>query len=270
MGDRGGGGFEMTSIRAAFWAESLKIRRSKMLWVSILAALFMAVMMGFLMFIAKNPELAAKMGILGTKSSLMTSVDWPSYLGLLTEMISALGLIGFGFVASWVFGREYSDRTVTNLLALPVPRSFIVISKFMVVAIWSALLAFILLASALVVGGSVGLTGWSNGIAYNGVYAYTVTALLTILLCTPVAFFASSGRGYLPPIGFVIITLIVGQFTMALSLAQYFPWTIPGLYSVAASGGGPQPGAVSYIILVLTSLIGLAATFAWWRYADQY
>lgn len=270
MGNRGGGELEMTSIWAAFWAESLKIRRSKMLWITILAALFMAGMMGFLMFIAKNPELASKMGLLGTKSSIMENVDWPSYLVLLTEMISALGLMGFGFLASWVFGREYSDRTVTDLLALPIPRSFIVLSKFMVVVIWSALLAFILLIFALVVGGMIGLSGWSEGIAYNGVYAYTVTALLTILLCTPVAFFASYGRGYLPPIGFVILTLIVGQFIVALNLGPYFPWAIPGLYSVAAGSGGPQLGAASYIILVLTSFLGLVATFAWWRYADQY
>jgi ABC-type transport system involved in multi-copper enzyme maturation permease subunit len=260
----------MTRISAAVWAESLKIRKSRILWLSIAAALFMAGMMGFLMFISKNPELAAKMGMLGTKSSIVKNVDWPSYLGLLVEMISALGLLGFGFVASWVFGREYSDRTVKDLLALPIPRSYIVVSKFIVIAIWSILLAFILLAFSLVVGGTIGLTGWTNELGLQGVYAFAITTLLTLLLCTPVAFFASYGRGYLPPIGFVIFTLIVGQFSMALSLAQYFPWVIPGLYGVAAATGGPQPGAVSYIILALTSLVGLLATFAWWRYADQH
>jgi len=260
----------MRSISAAIWAESLKIYRSRMLSITILAAIFMAGMLGFLIFIAQNPELASKMGILGTKSSIMENVDWPSYLGLLMEMISALGLLGFGFVVSWVFGREYSDRTVKDLLALPIPRSFIVISKFTVIVIWSSLLAFILLVFALLAGGMVGLSGWSEGIALHGVYAYAVTAFLTILLCTPVAFFASYGRGYLLPIGFVVLTLMIGQFMMALGLAPYFPWAIPGLYSVAAGGGGQPPGAVSYIILVLASLIGLAATFAWWRYADQY
>jgi ABC-type transport system involved in multi-copper enzyme maturation permease subunit len=260
----------MKGISAAFWAESLKVRRSKMLWMTVLAALFMAGMIGFLMFIAKNPELASKMGLLGTKSSMMGNADWPSYLGLLIEMISALGLIGFGFVVSWVFGREYSDRTVKDLLALPIPRSFIVVSKFMVVVIWSALLAFILLVFALLAGGMIGLDGWSGDIALHGVYAFAITTLLTLLLCTPVAFIAGYGRGYLPPTGFIILTIILAQFTVALSLGPYFPWAIPGLYSVAAGAGGPQPGAVSYVILVLTSLAGLVATFAWWRYADQY
>lgn len=260
----------MTGIQDAFWAESLKIRRSKMLWLSILAALFMAGMIGFMMFISKNPELAAKMGMLGTKSSIMKGVDWPAYLGLLAEMISGLGLLGFGFVASWVFGREYADRTVKDLLALPLPRSFIVLAKFIAVVVWSVLLAFILLASALAIGGMIGLTGWTNEIGLQGVYVFAVTTLMTLLLCTPVAFFASYGRGYLPPMGFVILTVIVGQFIVALSWGQYFPWAIAGLYSIAAITGGSMPGVASYVILVLTSVIGLTGTLAWWRYADQH
>jgi ABC-type transport system involved in multi-copper enzyme maturation permease subunit len=259
----------MIGIQAAFLAEILKVRRSRMLGLSILAALFMAGMIGFLMFIAKNPDLAAKMGLMGTKSSIVKNVDWPSYLGLLVEMISALGLLGFGFIASWVFGREYSDRTVKDLLALPLPRSSIVISKFLVVAIWSALLACLLLAFSLIVGVLIGLPGWSDGVAFQNIYAYAAAAFLTILLCTPVAFFASYGRGYLPPIGFILLTLIIGQFIVALSIGPYFPWAVPGLYGVAVNTGGAPPGVISYALLALTSLVGLALTFAWWSYADQ-
>jgi ABC-2 type transport system permease protein len=260
----------MTSLSAVVWTETIKIRKSRILWLSILAAIFMAFIMGFQTYIANNPDLASKMGLLGSKSSIMQNVDWPSYLGLLTQMISALGLIGFGFLASWVFGREYSDRTVKDLLALPLPRSHIVISKFIVVAIWGILLSFILLAISLLVGQLIGLAGGSNAIVLHGAYNYTVTALLVLLVSTPVAFFASYGRGYLAPMGFVILTLVVGQFSGAVGLGPYFPWAIPGIYSVAISTGGLQPGAISYIILALTCLIGLAATFAWWRYADQH
>ena len=260
----------MTGILTAIWAENLKVRKSKMLWLSIIAALFMAAMMGFLMFIAKNPELAGKMGLLGTKSSIMQNADWPAYIGLLAQVISALGLIGFGFLASWIFGREYSDRTVKDLLALPLPRSYIVISKFIVMAVWGMLLSLILLTAALVIGWLVGLTGGSNDIIINGVYAFIITALMTLLLTSPVAFFASYGRGYLPPMGFVILTLLMGQFSVAVGLEPYVPWAIPGSYSVAVITGGAQLGAISYIILVLTCLIGLATTLAWWRYADQH
>ena len=255
----------MTTLSAAVWAESLKVRKSRMLWLSILAAIFMALMIGFIMFIAANPSIAAKMGLLGTKSSIFQNVNWPSYMGLLGEMISALGLLGFGFVASWIFGREYADRTVKDLLALPLPRSDIVVAKLIVAALWSVLLSLVLLIGTLAVGALIGLSGGSAEIIEHGVYVYGVTALLTILISTPVAFFASYGRGYLPPMGFVILTLILGQFMVALGIGQYFPWAIPGLFSV----GGEPVAVAGYVLLLFTSLAGLALTFAWWRYADQ-
>lgn len=260
----------MTSIWAAIRAEGLKVRKSRMLWLSVLAAVFMALMMGVLIVISNNPELAAKMGLLGTKSSALQFADWPAYIIILGEMISALGLIGYGFVISWTFGREYSDRTVKDLLALPFPRSYIVISKFLVVAVWSIMLSLILLIGMLLVGWLTGLPGGSNEVIMNGIVTYWITALLALLVSTPVAFFASYGRGYLPPLGFIIITMLVGQFCVAVGAGAYFPWAIPGVYSVAASAGGQPLGAISYILLVLTSIIGAILTYAWWRYADQH
>lgn len=260
----------MSGMWAAFEAECRKVEKSRMLWLSIGAAIFMALMFGAMVYIANSPDLSAKMGLMGTKSSILKDVNWPGYLTVIVEMISALGLVGFGFVVAWVFGREYSDRTVKDLLALPIPRWTIVVAKLAVAAVWSALLALVLLAAALAMGMLVGLPGWSEGIVYTSVYAYAVTVLMTVLLCTPVAFFASYGRGYLPPIGFVVITMIVGQFVMALNLGPYFPWAVPMLYGVAVTSGSAMPGIISYVILALTSLAGLIATLAWWRYADQF
>ncbi|MDQ1327840.1 MAG: type transport system permease protein, partial [Candidatus Poribacteria bacterium] len=106
--------------------------------------------------------------------------------------------------------------------------------------------------------------------AFKNAYKYTVTSLLTILLFTPVAFFSSYGRGYLPPMGFVILTLIMAQFNGLVSLGPYYPWANPGVYSVEAGIEGMQLGVVSFIILFLTSFLGLIGTLAWWRFADQY
>jgi ABC-2 type transport system permease protein len=262
----------MNSFQAAFWAESLKVRRSKMLWLTMLAFIFIPMMIGLLIFVVKNPEFSSKLGLIGTKAAMIRfgKADWPAFLGLLTQLIAGIGLLGFGFVASWVFGREYADRTVKDLLALPVSRSFIVLAKFMVVVIWCALLSFILFVCGLMIGGTINISGWSSEIVFHFACRFTVTALLTILLCTPVAFFASFGRGYLPPMGFVILTLIMAQFVGLVGLGPYFPWAIPLLYGTTAGTEAGQIGAISYIILYLISIVGLFGTIAWWRYADQY
>jgi ABC-2 type transport system permease protein len=262
----------MKNIFLAIWAESLKIYRSKILWITILAFVFIPSMMGVLMFVVKNPEFSSKLGMIGTKAAMLRfgNVDWQTYFGLLNQIIAGVGLIGFAFVTSWVFGREYSDRTAKDLLALPTPRSSIVLSKFIVVAIWCVLLSFILFAFGLIVGGMIKLPGWSSEIAFHSAYIFIVTSLLTILLCTPVAFFASYGRGYLTPVGFAILTLMIAQFTGLVGLGPYFPWGIPVLYTGAAGAESAQLGIVSYIILFLTCIFGLIGTLAWWRYADQY
>ncbi len=262
----------MNGISSALWAESLKVYRSKMLWISVLAFLFVPLMMGVVMFVVKNPEFAGKLGLIGTKAAILRfeNTDWQTYLGLLNQIAAGVGLLGFAFVTSWVFGREYSDRTAKDLLALPVPRSSIVLSKLIIVATWCALLSVILFSVGLVVGGLIRFPGWSGEIALQSGYIFIISSLLTILLCTPVAFFACYGRGYLLPIGFAILTLIVAQFTGLVGLGPYFPWGIPLLFAAGAGTESAQLGIPSYLILVLTSILGLIGTLAWWRYADQY
>jgi ABC-type transport system involved in multi-copper enzyme maturation permease subunit len=260
----------MKGILSALWVESLKVRRSRIFPITILAFAFMSIFMGLLIFIAKNPELVSKLGLIGTKAAFFgKETDWPAYLNLLMQVVSMIGLIGFGFVTSWIFGREYSDRTIKDILALPVSRYVIVFSKFIVTAIWCLLLSLVIFAVGLVTGWMIHIPGWSGELACQSFYTLIVTSILTILLCPTVAFFASYGRGYLPPIGFVIVTLITGQFINALGLAQYFPWTIPALYSGAAGADSSHLEIISYIILCFTGLAGLIGILAWWRFADQ-
>jgi ABC-2 type transport system permease protein len=183
--------------------------------------------------------------------------------------MAGIGLMGFGFVTSWVFGREYADRTIKDILALPVSRSFIVISKFIVVVIWCAILTLFFFAFGLIVGRMINISGWSGEIVFQYAYKLTVTSFLTLFLCTPIAFLASYSRGYLLPIGFLILTLIIANFTGLVGIGPYFPWAIPGIYSAPAGTEGMQLGTASYIILFLTGIIGFFGTIAWWRYADQ-
>jgi ABC-2 type transport system permease protein len=71
--------------------------------------------------------------------------------------------------------------------------------------------------------------------------------------------------------GFVIFTLIITQlvFVGIPGITPYFPWAIPAICSGVIGPEIPPPGAVSYIILGFTSVLGLFGTAAWWRFADQ-
>jgi ABC-2 type transport system permease protein len=260
----------MKGLVKAFWAESLKARRSKILWITILIFSFIAVMMGMLVFIANHPELVGDSVVLSAKASMIGNADWPAFFELLYQVAAMIGLIGFGFVISWVFGREYADHTLKDLLALPVARGVLVLSKFIVVTFWSVLLTLILFFLAVATGLAVNIPGWSAETAMHAFFVFVSTSMLTLLLCTPMAFLASYGRGYLLPIGFIILIIIITQFVIVgiPGIAPYIPWAIPALYCGAAGPSGPFIGATSYIILFFTSIIGIIITLAWWRFAD--
>jgi ABC-2 type transport system permease protein len=261
----------MRAFYEAFRTESLKAFRSKIFLITIVVFAFISLMIGLLVYFSMHPELISNSALMSAKATILGQSDWRGYFGLLYQLAAMLGMIGFGFVAGWVFGREYSDRTVTDLLALPVSRSMIVTAKFVVTIIWSFLLAMVMFILGLAGGLLINLENWSGEAARHAFSVFMNTSALTILVSFPVAFFASWGKGYLLPIGYIILTMIMTQFIISgiPGLTSYFPWAIPALYCGVAGPGGPGLIPASWIILGMTGIAGLAGTLTWWRYADQ-
>ena len=262
----------MKGFYAALITEIMKAVKSKMLWITLLFFAFIAVMMGLLMLVAKHPEIAENSAIISTKASLISKADWPTYLALLLQMALVLGSLGSGIVTIWIFGREYSDRVIKDILALPVSRFNIVLSKSVITFVWSFLLLLILLVATIFTGMLVKLDGWTNQSIIQFASAFTASSLLTILLFTPVSLITCISRGYLLPVGFIILTMIVTQLVGVglTAVSPYFPWAIPALISGVAGPVNPEANIFSWFILGITSLLGFAGTAAWWRYADQH
>jgi ABC-2 type transport system permease protein len=257
----------MNSFLSMLWVESRKAVRSRMpLWTA-LGSLFMPVGTTLLIYLAKHPSLTQQLGLVGAKANLLTysATDWPSYLKLLGEVISAGGFFFFIITVSWVFGREFVDGTLKDLLAVPVPRASILLAKFAVVVIWSAAIGLVMLVFGLLMGFLLSLPGLSQAIILDGILTILVTIILVIGVVLPFAFFASLGRGYILPMAVAVLTLITANLLMVVGLAVYFPWAVPLLYSQA----DPSLATLSYLILLVTCLAGMLATYLWWKYTDQ-
>lgn len=260
----------MSGLTTALWAETLKFRRSKAPWLSALGFSLFPLMGGVFMVILKDPEWALRTGLISTKARITVgTADWPAYFGLLAQATAAGGLVLFGLLVIWVFGREYSERTGKDLLALPASREAIVLAKFIVFACWAAALTVMVFGLGLAVGNAVGLAGWSAALVTNSGESIALGAALTIVVVTPFAWAACAGRGYLPPIGFMFLILFLAQILAALGWGAYFPWAVPALASGAAGASEQQLGAASYLVVLLAGLLGVAATLAWWRWADH-
>ncbi|MNP64753.1 hypothetical protein D3C76_1602740 [compost metagenome] len=93
--------------------------------------------------------------------------------------------------------------------------------------------------------------------------------VMVICLCIPVAWVASIGRGYLSPLGFVVLTIVIAQLGAGMGIVEYIPWAVPRLLSGASGEEKTHLEAVSLMLPYLTGGIGVIGTLLWWRYADQ-
>lgn len=260
----------MTNFTSALWAETLKMRRSKVPLFTALGFSMAPLAGGLFMIILKDPEAAKSMGLISAKAQLMVGVaDWPAFFGLLTQAVAAGGMVVFSIITIWVFGREFSDRTVKELLALPTSRETIITAKFIVIVIWSLALTLLIFGVGLVVGTLVRIPGWSMELLRTSFINVLGAALLTIPLMSFVALLASVGRGYLPPFGWTIFTLVLANIAAIMGWGDWFPWAVPGLFSGAAGPRTELLGLHSYVSVILASIVGLTTTFWWWRNTDQ-
>src|SRR5215472_5837120 len=137
-------GRKMHDLTNAVWIELRKATRSRMPLFTALGFLVLAFGLAFLMFIYKYPTLARSIGLISSKANLAGgAATWPYYLGILGQAIAVGGILLFSLVESWVFGREFADGTLKDLLAVPVARGNIILAKFLLVVLWSLLLTVI-------------------------------------------------------------------------------------------------------------------------------
>ena len=255
---------------AALATEFLKLRRSKVTWGTFAALSMGPLALALFMWIVREPGRAAQLGLLGTKANLSgLSATWPAYASFLTLIIGMGGMLLLSFIVAYVFGREYAEGTAKNLLALPVARHWIVLAKFVVAAAWWLVVVLAVVAEALVIGLALALPGFSTGVMASMVGHSLLAAGIAFLLVPVVAWITTLGRGYMPPLAFVLVALSLGNVFGKTGWAEWFPWSIIPLLIGAV--GQPVAGlpAGSYAVLAVTFAAGVAATIAQVRWADN-
>jgi ABC-2 type transport system permease protein len=260
----------MSNFTSALWAETLKLRRSKVPLFTAIGFSIPPLIGGLFMIILKDPAQAQSMGLISAKAQLTVgTAEWATLFNLLAQATAVGGMILFSVFTAWIFGREFSDHTAKELLALPTSRETIVSAKFVVVGVWTMVLILLCYSLGLLVGQLVDIPGWSLELLRAGSIDILGAGILTILLLPFVAFVASAGKGYLPSFGWMILTVALAQIIIITGWGDWFPWSIPALFSGAAGPRADLLSWYSYLILVIASVTGLLLTYSWWRNADH-
>ncbi|MDK2981832.1 MAG: type transport system permease protein [Chloroflexota bacterium] len=255
----------MKNFLNMLWVESLKTRKSRIPWMVGLGFMILPLMCAFLFFIYKNPSLSQQLGIVGAKANLMVGeVSWAAYFKIIKEAFAIGGYLIVCLMLAWVFGREFMDHTVKDILAVPVPRGHILAAKLLVVAAWYSLVFAIFYPLCLLMGNLIDLPGFTTALLQQESLNLLLIAALNLLVTLPFAYLASLGRGIMLPIGLAILILVIDNLIAVIGYGDYFPWAIPGMLSQ-----GETLSTASLIIVLATALAGLLATYAWWMTADQ-
>jgi ABC-2 type transport system permease protein len=251
--------------------EFLKLRRSRVTWFSLVTISLGPLGIALFMWIVREPNRAAQLGLLGAKANLAgLEATWPAYFSMLTLVVGMGGMLLLSFIVAYVFGREYAEGTAKNLLALPVGRQLFVLAKFVVAAAWWLVLVVAVLVEALVIGTALGLPDFSTGLAAGAVRDALLAAGIAFLLVPVVAWITTLGRGYMAPLGFAFAMLALGNVFAKTGWAAWFPWSIvPLLIGMVGQPAQTLPPG-SFVVLALTFTAGVAATVWQFIYADNH
>lgn len=250
----------------ALRAEFFKLKRARMPLWTVLVLCGYAVINSVFGVALTDPKVGQRLGASGGAFSRaaaagMYQANWTNFMRFNPQGIAgSWGLLVFGLVVAYVFGREYSEGTAKNMLTLPIRREWFVVAKMVVIALWVFGLAVLSVALQALCARLLDLPGFSWAIIRECLTQSLEVTLLVFLTLPVVAWFAVLGRGYLPPMGFTITMMLVGTGMAMSEYARWFPWNMPVVVIGASwlpipTVSGLVPG--SWAVAVATFVAGL-------------
>ena len=242
------------------YCELLKLKRSKMLFISMLGVMATPCMLLIeaLQTHFKHPEQNFTLDNIYSDSLLYTML-------LINMMI-------YVAITAYLFSREYTENSLKNILPIPVSRKDFIAGKFIVLFLWIFMLTLVTWAGIFSLSGlyhaAIGMEGFHLAVATEWLIKYV--AGNTLLFCTisPFAFIAEKSKGLVVP---MIVSAIVVMGSAALSnqeLGALYPWTATYFFMQGRIQSTGYPMLLSVCIIVFVSVIGFLATIQYFKKED--
>ncbi|MYR06658.1 ABC transporter permease subunit [Gordonia sp. SID5947] len=201
-----------------------------------------------------DPQMLDKLGEAGERS-------WDGLLSGAAQVTGAGGLLGFGVVLGWMFGREFVDGTITGLFALPVSRSVIASAKLIVYLVWAVVASSLIVATLLLGGLALGL-GAPSAETVTGLGRQFALGVLSAIGAIPVAWLATLGRSVLVGVVGSIGLVIAAQVATIGGAGGWFTIAAPALWAIS---DGREVSVVQLALVVPIALAAVVATMLTWR-----
>ena len=245
-------------MTAAIRVEALKLARSLVGLIATLAVVLgmVGLLGGITAGVAVgNPDLVAKAGP-------AAALNWGGLLAGASQIAAVATILGFGIVLAWMFGREFTDGTITGLFALPITRGRIALAKLVVYALWAILVSSALALGVLVTGLLIGY-GPPGGKVWASLGRLWALGMLSAGVAIPVAWIATVTRSLLAAVGSTVALVVAAQVGALAGAGGWMPLAAPALW--AMSGGAAVTGAQLALSVAVALAFTALACLSWSR-----
>ena len=240
--------------------EIMKLKRSKIVYISFLGVMAAPVMMlvEAIQVHIKHPE------------QTVTLVDFYSNSLLYTMLL--MNLMVFVIIAANLFSREYTEKTLKTILPVPISKSKLITSKFCILFLWIIVLTVFTWISALLLAtiyhAAFGMHDFSSAIAFIWLGKLLLSGILLFITISPFAFIAEKTKGLFVP---MITAAVIVMLNAALSnqeMGALYPWTATFFIVEERLASTGYPIWLSVGLIALVSIIGFVATFRYFQKED--
>lgn len=182
------------------------------------------------------------------------------------------GLLVYTVIAAYLFSREYSEKTLKTVLAVPVPRLSFIGSKFSLLFIWIIALTSVSWVSTLILAAAYnaafGIAEFSLTVALHYLGKMLLGGALMFLTLSPFAFLAKWTKGLAVPV-IAAATVLMGNAALANeALGALYPWTATLLLLNGKLTGTDYPTILPVGLIALVSILGFFASAIYFQKED--
>ena len=176
---------------------------------------------------------------------------------LLGQILTVVMVLAAGFVAAWLFGREWADKTIGSLFSLPVSRTAIAWAKVAIASAW--VIACVTLAvGAATLAVAAADASHLDAATWRSLGLDWAAGTMMGLLGIPFGLLAIVTRGYLGALGGIIGVTAVSQILASLGVGRWVPYVAPALWA-GAGGDQASSGVGAAHLLWALAFAGLGA-----------
>ncbi len=253
---------------AAVEVEWLKFRHARTVIATTLVTVIVLPAMAGSFYAVRDAD--SNSPVAAKAKAMVIGEGWLGYTSLINHIQAAAVLLAVGILVVWTFGREYSDRTLPSLYALPVSRGRIAWAKFLVLGAWSFTLCLLLTLTTWLGGMAIGLGGL-DALVLEALSRVFALGIMTALLALPVALAATLGRGYIPGFATLILLIASAQLAVFAPGGSWYPYASPGLWAMSIESSLRIHVTWYHLLMVpLTAAVGAWVTARQWRRAEVH